>query len=157
MTLPPLYTPPPRFDAPVSIFFRPVRFLTPPYRTFCPTSRWNEIHPPSKHQNPRAIQDCEPEPDVDGLEEDAQGGEDGEGGGAAAGSSASTSAAAVAAATAAAEAAAEAFKTGAAGGGGAAGGECLWEPMVRHYFHMNLKVKRFFPFSDRCWWETLTT
>ncbi|CBN74776.1 Heat shock protein 40 like protein/ DnaJ domain containing protein [Ectocarpus siliculosus] len=40
-----------------------------------------------------------------------------------------------------AAAAAEAFKAGAAGAGGpaAAGGECLWEPMVRHYFHMNLK------------------
>lgn len=58
------------------------------------------------------------------------------------GSSASASAAAIAAAAAAAEA----FKAGVAGGGAggaAAGGECLWEPMVRHYFHMNLKVHLF--------------
>ncbi|CAM9626538.1 unnamed protein product [Ectocarpus sp. 13 AM-2016] len=93
-------------------------------------------------------EDCEPEPDTHGQQQQHQQqlqqqcAQRGDYGGEAAGAAGSASASsASAAAVAAAAAAAEAFKAGAAGAGGpaAAGGECLWEPMVRHYFHMNLK------------------
>lgn len=78
--------------------------------------------------------DCEV--DADTLERDAHEVGDARGGGA---GLPSASAAAVAAA-----AAAEAFKAEAGeevDGVGVAERECVWEPMVRHYFHTNLKVR----------------
>lgn len=78
--------------------------------------------------------DCEV--DADTLERDAHEVGDARGGA----GLPSASAAAVAAA-----AAAEAFKAEAGeevDGVGVAARECLWEPMVRQYFHMNIKVRR---------------